>query len=158
MKCYHFFALDEFAIDNMGVIRTKKRVIIAGSKTFNLTISVTDGVCAVKAHAIIIIHLDTMFTVTPSKCPVFCPACPVCTGAPVVATTACPVTCAPCLAPANYMFGLSHYWTALLENTTYVHAILTVRLGGSASANFSILEANALQFFNISRTTGIFYL
>ena len=145
----------------MGVIRTKKRVVIAGSKTFNLTLSASDGVCTVYSRAIIIIHLDTMFTVTPSKCPVYCPACPVCTGVPVVSTSApvtCPSTCQTCLSPSNYMFRNVYYWRTIQENTTYSSAILQMfLLSGSASANFSIMEASALEFFSISRTTGMLF-
>ncbi|XP_065068670.1 protocadherin Fat 4-like isoform X2 [Rhopilema esculentum] len=152
---------DDFSIDNMGVIRTKKRVVIAGSKTFNLTLSVTDGVCTAQSKAVIIIHLDTMFTVTPSKCPVYCPVCPVCTGVPVVTTSAptCPVTCPTCLAPSNYMFSRAQYVRTLLENTTYSSAILQVRLvSGSAAVNYSIVQASALEYFRVNRTTGEIFL
>ena len=145
----------------MGVIRTKKRVVIAGSKTFNLTLSVSDGVCTAQSKAVIIIHLDTMFTVTPSKCPVYCPACPVCTGVPVVTTSApvtCPVTCPTCLAPSNYMFSRAQYVRTLLENTTYSSAILQVRLvSGSAAVNYSIVQASALEYFRVNKTTGMIY-
>ena len=142
----------------MGIIKTKKRVVIAGSKTFNLTLSVSDGICTAHSSAIIIIHLDTMFTVTPTNCPVFCPACPICTGAPVVSTSApstCPSTCQTCLSPSNYLFGRTYYTSKIQENTTYSSSILQVQLlFGSATANFSILEASALEYFRINRTTG----
>lgn len=143
----------------MGVIRARKRIIIAGSKTFNLTVSAWDGICTVTAKAIIVIHLDNMFTVTPSKCPVYCPPCAICTGSPTVTTSApatCPSTCQTCLAPSNYVFGQSLYRITLNENTTYSNAILHVGLlSGAATANFSIMEARALDFFRVNRTTGI---
>ena len=160
--CNHFlyfhFLLDEFSIDSFGVIRTKKRVIVAGSKTFNLTLAASDSVCTVYSRAIIVIHLDTMFTVTPSKCPVYCPACPVCTGVPVTGTSApstCPSTCQACLSPSNYVFNRVFYSIMIQENTTYSNSILQVELrSASGNASFSIIEASALEYFKINGTTG----
>eukprot|EP00794_Sanderia_malayensis_P015994 gene15994-17605_t len=162
----------EFTIDNMGVIRSQKRIVIAGSKTFNLTIRASDGVCAVDSHSVIIIHLDTMFTVTPSKCPVYCPVCPICTTAPsntvtncqnvtiVNGTTCptCPTQCTTCVRPSGYMFATTRYTLYISENTTYSNAILTVQLGGNVAANFSIIEADALTNFKVNKTTGQLWL
>ena len=124
-------------VDSMGIVTAKKRIVVAQSKTFTLNIRVTDGVCTANANAVIRIeHYNVSTTAAPAT---NCPGCP---------------SCPSCPSASGYMFGSSHYWIRIAENTTYSNALLTVRLAGSYAANFSILEAAALQHFQINRTTG----